>query len=58
MCDSAVHRLLVTAGPPFQTTVFPLKQGDAAVTARLVVNSPTGPQTVTSVGPEVVRSRR
>jgi len=57
VCDSAVHTVLVTAGPPLQN-VFPLKQGEAAVTALLVVNSPTGPQTVTSVGPEVVRLRR
>lgn len=58
VCDSAEHTVLVTAFARFQTNLFPLKQGDAAVTARLVVSSPSGPQTVTSAGPQVVRLRR
>ena len=58
VCDSAEHTVLVTAFPRFQTEVFPLKQGDVAVAARLVVSAPFGPQTLTSVGPQVVRLRR
>ena len=58
VCDSAEHTVLVTAFARFQTNLFPLKQGDAAATARLVVSSPVGPQTVTSAGPQVVRLRR
>ena len=58
VCDSAEHTVLVTAFARFQTNLFPLKQGDAAATARLIVSSPVGPQTVTSAGPQVVRLRR
>jgi hypothetical protein len=57
VCDSTVRTVVITAGPVASTGVFPLKQGDAAVVARLVVSTPTG-QIVTAAGPQAVRLKR